>query len=133
MRSVRPIAVANRQPLDHDDVQPAPVKHITCGEGACDDDDSRLAARCACSGIMASPPTTGSGKREGSWQYQMVELGSTAPHDLQCVLAESQLEKASRLGWQGGGDCRGYTRAFGRRPEIMSATLADRRSAGIST
>ncbi len=109
-----------------------PVKHITCGEGGVvTTDDSKLAARLRLFRNHGITTDYRQREHEGSWQYQMVELGfNYRLTDLQCALAESQLESAN--GWFARREAiaAAYTRSFGGRPEIQCPTvLADRRSA----
>ncbi len=70
-------------------------------------------------------------EREGSWQYEMVELGfNYRLTDLQCALAESQLEKANAWLARREAIAAAYTGALGGRPEIQCPTVStDRRSA----
>jgi UDP-4-amino-4,6-dideoxy-N-acetyl-beta-L-altrosamine transaminase len=109
-----------------------PVKHITSGEGGVvTTNDSRLAERLRLFRNHGIATDHRQRQREGSWQYQMVELGfNYRLTDLQSALAESQLEKANVWLARREAIAAAYTSALGGRTEMQCPTvLADRRSA----
>jgi perosamine synthetase len=109
-----------------------PVKHITSGEGGVvTTNDSQFAARLRLFRNHGITTDHRQREREGSWQYEMVELGfNYRLTDLQCALAESQLEKASAWLARREAIAAAYTGGLGGRPEIdCPAVRTDRRSA----
>jgi perosamine synthetase len=109
-----------------------PVKHITSGEGGVvTTNDSQFAARLRLFRNHGITTDHRQREREGSWQYEMVELGfNYRLTDLQCALAESQLEKASAWLARREAIAAAYTGALGGWPAIQCPTvLPDRRSA----
>ena len=109
-----------------------PVKHITSGEGGViTTDDPGLATRLRLFRNHGITTDHRQREREGSWVYQMVELGfNYRLTDVQCALAQSQLGKAERWLARREAIAAAYIRAFSERSEIQCPlSLDDRRSA----
>lgn len=109
-----------------------PVKHITTGEGGMVTTDSpELAARLRRFRTHGITTDFRDREREGSWLYEMVELGfNYRLTDLQSALGLSQLGKLD--GWvvRRREIAARYTTAFASLPEIeMPTVLPDRESA----
>lgn len=109
-----------------------PVKHITTGEGGMVTTDSpELVARLRRFRTHGITTDFRDREREGSWLYEMVELGfNYRLTDLQSALGLSQLSKLD--GWvvRRREIAARYTKAFVSLPEIeMPTVLPDRESA----
>lgn len=109
-----------------------PVKHITTGEGGMVTTDSReLAARLRRFRTHGITTDFRDREREGSWLYEMVELGfNYRLTDLQSALGLSQLSKLDRWVMRRREIAARYKTAFASLPEIeMPTVLSDRESA----
>jgi len=109
-----------------------PVKHITTGEGGMvTTDNPELASRLRRFRAHGITTEFRDREREGSWLYEMVELGfNYRLTDLQSALGLSQLNKLH--GWvvRRREIAARYTTAFAALPEIeMPTVLSDRESA----
>ena len=109
-----------------------PVKHITTGEGGMVTTDSpELAARLHRFRAHGITTDFRDREREGSWLYEMVELGfNYRLTDLQSALGLSQLSKLDRWVVRRREIAALYKIAFASLPEIeMPTVLPDRESA----
>jgi len=109
-----------------------PAKHVTTGEGGViTTDDPDLAARLRLFRTHGITSDHHQRQREGSWLYEMVELGfNYRISDMQCALGQSQLAKLDAWLDRRSEIAARYSAAFGTVPEVETPTTQpDRESA----
>lgn len=109
-----------------------PVKHITSGEGGVvTTNDAGLANRLRL--FRNHGITTDHRQREAqaSWEYEMVDLGyNYRLTDLQCALAESQLQKATQWLVRRNEIAAAYQQAFAERSDVECPSVPQDRQSG---